>query len=286
MGKRKVEKKEVTQKVDNAQDNYVNEQLKRVSNEAIEALNLIGEVLEAIDKQDKEKAIEACEKSLGKIEVLLARDPNLSQVPVDIREQVIDYPGTVDDIVHTKEVLKELIEDDELQAARDIMLNLASELDIFITLLPVGAYPAAIKGIIPLIEAGDFQEAKKLLIEILDTLVLEKIVIPLPVLRAQKAIERASDLTKGKDDANKEELKELLDYAKEQLLLAQALGYGKVKEDYKDLLDEIEKIESILADKDKGTKDIFEELKEKLNKYMATFNKIYKAKEMPKAEEK
>ncbi|NPA50075.1 MAG: YfdX family protein [Epsilonproteobacteria bacterium] len=286
MGKRKVEKKEVTQKVDNAQDNYVNEQLKRVSNEAIEALNLIGEVLEAIDKQDKEKAIEACEKSLGKIEVLLARDPNLSQVPVDIREQVIDYPGTVDDIVHTKEVLKELIEDDELQAARDIMLNLASELDIFITLLPVGAYPAAIKGIIPLIEAGDFQEAKKLLIEILDTLVLEKIVIPLPVLRAQKAIERASDLTKGKDDANKEELKELLEYAKEQLLLAQALGYGKVKEDYKDLLDEIEKIESILADKDKGTKDIFEELKEKLNKYMATFNKIHKAKEMPKAEEK
>ena len=279
------ENKEVTQKVNNAQNDYINEQLQRLSQEAMEALNLIGEVLEALDKKDKEKAIEACEKSLGRIELLLAKDPNLVTVPVDIKEQVIDYPGTIEDIAHTKKVIQELIEEDRIQEARAIMMNFASELDIYVTLLPVGAYPEAIKRIIPLIEAEQFEEAKRLIIEILDTLLLEKIVIPLPVLRAQKAIEVASELTKDKSDANKEVLKELIEYAKDQLVIAQALGYGKVDEDYKELFEEIEKIEKILEDEDKDTKNIFEELKEKLSSFLSTFNKASKEVEMPKAKE-
>ena len=282
---KKNEKKEVTSKVNSAQQDYLNEQVKKLSQEAIEALNLIADVLEAIHNKDKQKAIEACEKSLGKIEVLLAKDPELVTLPVDVKEQIIDYPGTLEDIVHTKKVIKELIEDDKIQDARDIMLNFASELDIYVTLLPVGAYPQAIKAIIPLIEEEKFDEARRLLVEILDTLLLEKIVLPLPILRAQKAVERASELTKDKSDANRDELKELISYAKDQLAIAQALGYGKVDEDYKDLFEEIEKIESILENEEKDTKDIFEELKEKLNKYMASFNEFIKSKEMPKAKE-
>ncbi len=159
------------------------------------------------------------------------------------------------------------------------MIKLASELDIYITLLPVGTYPAAIKVIIPLIEEERFEEAKVLLLDILDTLLVEKVVIPLPVLRAQKSIERASELTKDKDDAKRDDLKGLIEYAKEQLEIAQALGYGKVEEDYKELFEEIEKIESILNDEEKETKNIFEELKDKLNSYMSSFNKIVKSKD-------
>jgi len=281
--KRMQEKKEVTQKVESAKSEYVDQQEDKVSNEAVEAINMLLDVIEHLKNRDKEEAIKTIERVLGKLEVLIARDPSLQLVPVDVKEQIIDFPGTVEDVILAKKVVKELIDNDELQAARDIMLNLASELDIYITALPIGTYPVALKAIIPQIEAEKFDEAIALLVEVLETLVVEKIVIPLPILRAEQAIERASELTKDKEHADKEELKELLAYAKEQLLLAQALGYGKVNEDYKPLLEEIEKIEKIL-ESEESTKNIFEELKAKLNAFLKEFNKKKEPTKMPKAE--
>jgi len=283
--KRLQEKKEVTQKVANSQGNYINEQDKNVSNEAIEVVNLVISVLEKLRAKDKDEAIKTIENALGKLEVLIARDPSKELIPVDVKEQVIDFPGTLEDVVKARELVAALIDDEELQKAREILSQLASELDIYVTSLPVVAYPVALKAIIPLIEQEKFDDAVQLIIDVVDTLVVEKIVLPLPILRAEQAIIRASELTKDTEDANKDELKELLAYAKEQLTLAQALGYGKVKEDYKDLLQEIEKIENILSGDD-STKGIFEELKDKLSIFMKSFNKVVEPIAMPKADDK
>ena len=282
MSKRREENKEVTKKVEAAKENYVDTQDRRVSDEAVEAINMIVDVINLLKEKKKDEAISTIEKVLGKLEVLIARDPDLQLVPVDVKEQIIDFPGTVSDVEAAKKVVKELIDEGEVQIARDIMLNLASELDIIITALPVGTYPVALKAIVPLIEQEKFEEAIALLIEVLETLVLEKIVIPLPILRAEQAIIRASELTKDKEHADKEELKALLAYAKEQLLLAQALGYGKVKEDYAPLLEEIKKIEQIL-ESDQSTKNIFETLKEKLSSFLKDFNKPKAPTNMPQA---
>jgi len=161
------------------------------------------------------------------------------------------------------------------------MLNLASELDIFVTALPIGTYPVVIKAIIPLIEQEKFEEAKKLLIEALETLVLEKIVIPLPILRAEQTIIKANEIANS-ENPDKEELKKLVAYAKEQLELAEALGYGRVDIDYKDLYKEINEIEKILEGEE-STKDIFKVLKEKLSTIMAAFNKPKEPTKMPQA---
>ena len=284
MAERMKENKEVTKKVDAAQDNYVDERVQKITQEAVDAVNLVGEVIDLLEKKDKQKALETIEKVLGKLEVLIARDPNLQIVPVDVKEQVIDYPGTVDDIETSKTEIVTLIKAGEVQLARDIMLNLASELDIFVTALPIGTYPVAIKAIIPLIEQEKFEEAKKLLIEALETLVIEKIVIPLPLLRAEQTIIRANELA-NKENPNKEELKKLLSYAKEQLELAEALGYGKKEIDYKDLYEEIKNLEDILGS-DKSTEDIFKTLKEKLSSIMVKFNKPKAPTNMPKAQNK
>jgi len=282
--KRMEEKKEVTQKVENAQNNYIDERVEKITKEAVEAINLVSEVVESLDKKDKQKAIETIEKALGKLEVLVARDPNLQVVPVDVKEQVIDFPGTVDDVEAAKTEVVALIKSGEVQLARDIMLNLASELDIYVTALPIGTYPVVLKAIIPLIEQEKYEDAKKLIIEALETLVIEKIVIPLPILRAEQSIVRANELA-NKENPNKDELKELLAYAKEQLQLAEALGYGKVEIDYKDLYEEIEKLEKILSS-DESTEDIFKTLKEKLSSIMVKFNKPKAPTKMPKAEDK
>jgi hypothetical protein len=270
--KRLQEKKEVTQKVNNAHSEYVNSRVEQISAEAQEAINLIVNVVHAVSEKNKEKALEEIEKAIGKVEVLISKDPALTLVPVDVKEQVIDYPGTVDDVVKAKDEVVVLLAAGELQLARDIMLTLASEINIIITTLPLGGYPEVLKAIVPFIEQEKFEEATTLLYEALETLVIQKVVLPLPVLRAKQAIIVASELTKDKEDANKDTLKELLAYAKEQLVLAQALGYGKVEEDYKDIFEEIEKLEKILEG-DESTKDIFEELKEKLTSFMKSFDK-------------
>jgi len=281
MAERLKENKEITKKVQEAQDNYVDERVKKITQEAVDAINLVSKVVELLDKKDKEKALEEIANALGKLEVLVARDPNLQVVPVDVKEQVIDFPGTVDDVEAAKTEIVALIKNGEVQLARDIMLNLASELDIFVTALPIGTYPVVIKAIIPLIEQEKFEDAKKLLIEALETLVIEKIALPLPILRAEQTIIKANELTQ-KENPDKEELKKLLAYAKEQLELAEALGYGKKEIDYKNLFEEIKKIEDILKG-DKSTKDIFVTLREKLSKIMSDFNKPKTPTQMPKA---
>jgi predicted Zn-ribbon and HTH transcriptional regulator len=276
------ENQEVTKEVEKAQDNYVDERVKKITQEAVESINLVAKVIELLDKKEKDKALEEIANILGKLEVLIARDPNLQLVPVDVKEQVVDFPGTIDDVEAAKTEVVALIKAGEVQLARDIMLNLASELDIYVTALPIGTYPVVLKAIIPLIEQEKFNEAKALLIEALETLVIEKIVIPLPILRAEQAIIRANELA-NKENPNKDELKELLAYAKEQLKLAEALGYGRVDINYKDLYEEIEKLEKILEG-DESTKDVFATLKEKLSKIMAGFNKPKAPTQMPKAE--
>jgi hypothetical protein len=281
--KRMEENKEVTKKVENAQDNYIDERVEKVTKEAVETINLVSEVITLLDKKEKEKAIEKIAEVLGKLEVLVARDPNLQLVPVDVKESVVDFPGTVEDIKVAKEEVVKLIKNSDLQKARDIMLNLASELDIFVTALPIGTYPVALKAIVPLIEQEKFEDAKKLLVEALETLVIEKIVIPLPILRAEQSIIRANEIANSKEP-KKEELKELLAYAKEQLELGEALGYGKIEIDYKDLYEEISKLEELLEGEE-STKDIFKTLKEKLSSIMTKFNQPKAPTKMPQAKE-
>ena len=215
MSKRVKEHKEVTKKVQEAKDAYVEQKDLQVVDEAVEALNLVVDVIEHLKEKKREDALSTIEKALGKLEVLIARDPNLQLVPVNVQEQIVDFSGSVDDISAAKKEVVHLIDEGEVQKARDIMLNLASELDIYVTALPIGTYPVAIKAIIPLIEEEKYDEAITLLTEALETLVLEKFVLPLPIIRAEQAVMRASELTKDKEDAKKEELKELTSYAKE-----------------------------------------------------------------------
>ena len=282
---RQEEKKEVTQKVENSQSRYINEQGEKVSEEAVEIVNMVIGVIETLKSRDTDKALTTIENAIGKLEVLIAKDPSKELITIDVKRQVIDFPGTLEDVLYSKEVIAEFIAQNELQRARDIMLKLASELDIYITVLPVITYPTALKAIVPLIEKERFEEATLLIAKAIETLMVEKVVIPLPVLRAEQTIIRASELTKDREDANRQELQELLTYAKEQLKLAQALGYGKIEEDYIELLDNIKSIEDILDEKS-STKDIFETLKEKLSSFMSRFNRVSEPINMPKADNK
>ena len=72
-------------------------------------MNLIGDIIYLLDSKEKEKALEKIEKVLGKFEVLITRYPDLQLLPVDVEEQVINFPGTVDDVEVAKTEVVDLI---------------------------------------------------------------------------------------------------------------------------------------------------------------------------------
>jgi hypothetical protein len=63
-----------------------------------------------------------------------------------------------------------------------------------VTELPLATYPAAIRAVAPLIDAGKTAEAEAALYAALNTLVIETYVVPLPRVRAQAMLREAEKL--------------------------------------------------------------------------------------------
>lgn len=98
-------------------------------------------------------------------------------------------------------------------------------------------------NLVPLIDQGKIEEAKAALQSALSTLVEELSVLPLPVLRAKLLLKRAEPLVEDgqRSEASNERLETLLNEARQQLEMAELLGYGKRK-DFEPLYAELKKI--------------------------------------------
>lgn len=124
-----------------------------------------------------------------------------------------------------------------------VLGNLASEMVVDAVNLSLGTFPAAIKAVTPLIDAGKIEEAKVALSTALGILVEVRSVIHLPLLRTELLLADA-ELPSQKEcrrDAESQALVVQLSQARYQLKIAEALGYGH-KKDYKEyyrLMDEI-----------------------------------------------
>jgi len=80
-------------------------------------------IIELLDKENKDEILKANRKRLGKLEVLITKDPTLQAVPVGVREEVLDFPGSVEDVELAKTEVAALIKKGGLALARDIMLK-------------------------------------------------------------------------------------------------------------------------------------------------------------------
>ena len=92
---------------------------------------------------------------------------------------------------------------------------------------------------------GKIDEAKQALQAALNTVVITKQVVPLPVLRSEALLKRAEELAEKSDrtDAESEELTDKLAAVRNQLAMAKLLGYGE-QGDYESLnvqLDDVQK---------------------------------------------
>ncbi len=261
---RSKELKSVQAKVDSNTYDTVQAKKKALLQEALESLKNTNLALKSLDENKTKAAIDILAKVTGKLDMIVARDPSLELLPVAITQKEFD-------VIVSKELVKSILFDankalknGEVQKARHLLKNLASEIVITTTSIPLATYPASIKVIAPMLDEGKIEEAKTLLKATLSSLVVSEEIIPLPILRATLLLKEAEKLTSNekRDEKENKKLSSLLEEASYQLEMAELLGYGTQRA-YQSIYDQID----IIKEKSSGSKSgkgWFEKIKEKI----------------------
>jgi hypothetical protein len=231
--------------------------------DAVAAVRETQNAIRFIDRNRPKEALSALERATGKLEITLARNPKLALAPVDVSAVSYDVLGTVQSVDTARAAVKNAIDAGRLQDARFLMDGLASETDVDVTNIPLASYPGAIKTAAAFLHQGKSIEAKAALQSALNTLVVTREIFPLPLTRAEVALGEAKGLAEkpARTPAETTRLRQLLGQAREQLKLAQALGYGSEK-GMSDLVKEVDDIDRKTAGQQsgKGLFDRFERL--------------------------
>ena len=235
----------------------------KLTEEALTAISETRSLIENID--NKGKAIKKGHELIGRLEVLLARDPSLALIPIDVSFQKEEFVTDIETIRETVKLAQEAMDKGYYRAASDLLKDMRSEMIISTYLLPTATYPKAIKAAVVLLEENKPKEAKALLESTLSTIVIERDVEPLPILNAEQMIIEAALIDK-KDHNNVDKVINLLNNAEYQLTLAEEMGYGKKDKDYKALAYSIDVLKKSVKKKE-NSESKFDVLKKDIKKF-------------------
>lgn len=273
-----VNREQVEESVTAETDSQLADKRTAVIQEAVDALHETNAAIAAIEKGDIDAAIAALALATGKLETVLAREPDLALAPVRIDHVTYDVLGSVEAVRGLGKQIADLVDDGKFQEARPLLSGFASEVVIRTTSLPLATYPDAILAATALLDDGKTDEAMTVLNAALSTQVVTDIVIALPPLRAVAMIEKAKALLNDDGEAANDKAAtedadltaaDYVEAARQELEIAEALGYGR-ESDFEDLheaLDELDR--QIEAQEDTGgifdrIDDGFGRLKERL----------------------
>lgn len=219
-----------------------------IMQEAVDALSETKMALAALDEDRVDDALDALATVTGKLKLLVARDPSLSLAPTDVSYALHDVYSDRESIENAIDEAKHALDEGRIQIARSILGALASELVVSVSHLPLATYPDAIAAIVPLIDAGELEEAKSALQSALNTQVVREIVFPMPVVRAELYLSLAEELALKNERSEDESasLDEYLNDAKRHLEMSELLGYGD-RDRYAKLYTQLDEIEARVA---------------------------------------
>jgi len=247
---------------------------RKLVEEAFGAVDETRNALKALENENADKALEALEKVIGKLELILARENSLSLIPVDANVETVyltpDLASDIDRIREIKSEAQDLMRKGYLPSARRLLEMLSNEIRINTVYLPIETYPEAIKEAVRLIDENKIDEARQAISGVLATLVVTEQSIPIPLLNTQVLLEKASDIIneyKNPEDIKEEKKEEILTAlkdARDQLRLAEELGYGRRSREFQELVKDIEEIEEKVQ-KNKEAKGLFGKLMSRLN---------------------
>jgi hypothetical protein len=237
--------------------------------EAVAAIRETVAAVSAITADRRQDAVDAMERATGKINLVLARNPQTALIPVDVEVIVFDTaPNDDDGITFLRDLVDFAVDDMDYPAARSALKQLMSEIRVRTYHLPLATYPGALQEAARLLDQNRVQEAASALLIALGTLVAIEEIFPIPLLLAQEAVNQAE----AKAAQDKSAALALLQTARDELYRAGELGYAGHAEDYGALRDEISKLEKQLK-ADENTSSVFTKLKEKLASFIGRQSK-------------
>jgi len=236
-----------------------------LTKDGLAAIDATIEARDAIKNGDTDIALKHIETAVGKIEVLLAIEPELALIPISSVVRTEEFIGDIKTIKAIKSKVQQSISQGNYQLARDEISTLGSEVRIETTNIPTISYPLALKASAALLDDGENDLALENLQSMLNTLMVTEKVFPLPIIKAEVLIKEALSIdNKSADDQKK--IDQLLHNIEYQILLSKELGYGNGYDKYSDLIDSIKTIsKSVNANQD--THKLFEELKSKVERF-------------------
>ena len=107
--------------VDKKTDEKTAEQRKKIMEEAHNAIAQSQKALKALDEKNTEEALKALELAIGKMELIVARDPELALARVDVNIIIHDLFANVETLKYTVKQAIEHLEDGEVQLARPLV---------------------------------------------------------------------------------------------------------------------------------------------------------------------
>jgi hypothetical protein len=235
--------------------------------DARSALDETRNTLAALDQNHKQAALGALERVTGKLDLVVARDPKLAFAPVSVSTTILDLYATPDAVKSVVKEVKNDLADNHVQHARLLTQNLASEADIHVSEIPLATYPAAIRAVAPLIDSGKIDDAKAALYTALNTLVIETYVVPLPKVRATAMLTAADKLanTGARKEEDKTKIRSLIGATRNELQLAEALGYGTM-ESYRPLYAQLDEIQK-KTDSGESGKSLFDKFRQTMKNF-------------------
>ena len=236
---------------------------KLLDKDAAGAIEQTVKAIDSIAKGDTADALRAIQEATGRIDILLARNPELALVPVEVESLIIDAaPRDLEKIKELADAADGAISLNDLPEARALLGTLRSELRVRTYHLPLGMYPAALKEAARLLDQNR-ESAGKALLSAVNTLVTVDQVTPIPLLGAQEAIKQAQ--SRAQEDKNAAQ--EFLEIAQFELNRAKALGYAGLDPEYTALKDDISNIKKQLKAKE-DTASGFSRLKARLEAFL------------------
>lgn len=212
------------------------------------------------------EALSAIEKAMGKIDLLLSRNPHSALLPVDFDIDVIDSaPLKSDNINKIVSVIDKAIREKDYPDARLLLDDLRSEINIETYAIPLGFYPAALKRAAGLLERKASGEAAEVLKGALDSLVIISQTIPIPLINASTFLSIAEE---SLSQNNQGPLAQILDDANSELQRARDLGYvSRSDGEYTSLADAIKDLQKeVKANTSNPSK--FQVLKERFKAFL------------------
>ncbi|HVK62145.1 MAG TPA: YfdX family protein, partial [Bdellovibrionales bacterium] len=212
---------------------------------ALAAFEDVAKAEVALERKNPTTAKNLVVQAIGKVDVVIGNHPELSLVPITTDIRILDLVTDETSVRTVADRTKELVAKGELQSARRLLQNFASEINITTKSIPIVNFSKALRSASRMIDAGKLESARAELYSALTSAVTLDNAIPLPVVKAQAFVEevRRQELA---NSVNKSQANLYLAAASNQLEIAEQMGYGQRRRDFAAVQSQIEKAQTTI----------------------------------------